>query len=78
MVRYVKEDTTFTTSDGKEHLIRQGDRVAMYPPAIHKDPEIFEDPLVSIYILYIATATPPPSSIDSLLHVHHSRLCIDS
>lgn len=50
MVRYVNEDTTFKTSDGKEHLIRQGDRVAMYPPAIHKDPEIFEDPLVSIYI----------------------------
>lgn len=50
MVRYVNEDTMFKTSDGKEHLIRQGDRVAMYPPAIHKDPEIFEDPLVSIYI----------------------------
>lgn len=50
MVRYVKEDTTFKTSDGKEHLIRQGDRVAMYPPAIHKDPEIFEDPLVSIFM----------------------------
>lgn len=48
MVRYVKEDTMFKTSDGKESLIRAGDRIAIYPPALHKDPEIFEDPLVSL------------------------------
>ena len=48
MVRYVTKDTMFkTTTDGKEHLIRAGDRIAIYPPAIHKDPEIFEEPLVS-------------------------------
>lgn len=47
MVRYVQKDTMFKTPDGEEFLIRAGDRLAMYPPAIHKDPEIFEDPLVS-------------------------------
>ena len=49
MVRYVTEDTNFVTEGGQKFLIRQGDRVAIYPPALHKDPEIFEDPLVSIY-----------------------------
>ena len=47
MIRYVQEDTQFTSTDGSTHLIRKGDRVAMYPPAIHKDPEIFENPDVS-------------------------------
>ncbi|XP_023930362.1 25-hydroxycholesterol 7-alpha-hydroxylase-like [Lingula anatina] len=44
MVRYVTEDTKFTTSEGKEHIFRKGDRAAIYPPAIHNNPEIFEDP----------------------------------
>ncbi|XP_074656730.1 cytochrome P450 7A1-like [Tubulanus polymorphus] len=45
MVRYVTEDTEFQTHDGKSYLIRKGDRVAIYPPAIHKDPKIFTEPL---------------------------------
>jgi hypothetical protein len=44
MVRYVTQDTWFNTTGGCRRLIRQGDRVAIYPPAIHKDPEIFHDP----------------------------------
>jgi len=47
VVRYIIDDTTFTTSDGKSFLLRKGDRVALYPPATHKDPEVFENPLVS-------------------------------
>src|SRR6218665_3793903 len=47
MIRYIKEDTMLALSTGKRFLMRKGDRVAMYPPAIHKDPEIFENPLVS-------------------------------
>ena len=47
MIRYVMKDTHFRTSDGKVHLMRKDDRVAIYPPAIHKDPEIFEEPSVS-------------------------------
>jgi len=46
MVRHVTRDTWFMTSDGQSHLIRQGDRVAIYPPSIHKDPEIFHKPTV--------------------------------
>ena len=48
MVRYVTEDTNFETETGQKYLIRQGDRIAIYPPAIHKDPDIFEDPMVSV------------------------------
>ena len=48
MIRYVNEDTHFKTSDGKVHLMRANDRVAIYPPAIHKDPEIYKDPLVGV------------------------------
>ena len=46
MIRKVLEDTDFTTADGRSHLIRKGDRVAMYPPAIHYDSEIFPEPEV--------------------------------
>jgi len=46
MIRHVTGDTWFMTSDGKTHLIREGDRVAIYPPAIHYDPEIFAKPTV--------------------------------
>lgn len=45
MVRYVTEDCDFKMDNGEVYQIRKGDRVAIYPPAIHKDPEIFEDPL---------------------------------
>ena len=53
MARLVTEDTHFTMSNGKTYLIRKGDRVAMYPPAIHHDPEIFEDPEVSVAFLTV-------------------------
>jgi len=48
MVRYITKDTQFEDSNGKTHLMRQGDRVAIYPPAIHKDPEIFDEPTVRV------------------------------
>ena len=51
MVRYITDDTQFETPSGKSYLMRKGDRVAIYPPAIHKDPEIFEDPMVSCHIV---------------------------
>lgn len=50
VVRHVVDDTQFTTSDGQSFLLRKGDRVALYPPATHKDPEIFENPLVSMLV----------------------------
>lgn len=46
IVRQNTQDTEFEVG-GKEYKIRKGDKVMMYPPAIHKDPEIFEQPEVS-------------------------------
>ena len=67
MIRYVNEDTQFTAADGSSHLIRKGDRVAMYPPAIHKDPEIFEDPEVNMWKTYHFTRKKNSVEIVSLL-----------
>ncbi|KAK3102926.1 hypothetical protein FSP39_014974 [Pinctada imbricata] len=44
MVRGIAEDTWFEMNDGQKYFLRKGDKVAMYPPAIHRDPEIFENP----------------------------------
>ena len=50
MVRYINEDTEFELQNsGVKYTVRKGDRVAIYPPAIHKDPEIYADPDVSIH-----------------------------
>ena len=57
MIRHVTSDTWFMTSDDKWHLIRQGDRVAIYPPAVHRDPEIFDNPTVRKTV----TQTPTPT-----------------
>ncbi len=51
VVRQIAEDTMFKTAGGKEFLMRAGDRVAIYPPATHKDEEVFHDPLVSMRLL---------------------------
>ncbi|KAL3852278.1 hypothetical protein ACJMK2_015942 [Sinanodonta woodiana] len=44
MVRAISEDTKFEMENGQKYFLRKGDKVAMYPPALHKDPEIFEEP----------------------------------
>ncbi len=52
MVRYVAKDTIFhTVNDGTEYMMREGDRIAIYPPALHKDPEIFENPQVRFFFI---------------------------
>lgn len=49
MIRHNQQDVNFTVASTNEtYKIRAGDKVMMYPPAIHKDPEIFEEPEVSI------------------------------
>lgn len=48
MIRHNQQDTQFTAaSSGKTYKIRAGDKVMMYPPALHNDPEIFDKPEVS-------------------------------
>ncbi|CAG5125177.1 unnamed protein product [Candidula unifasciata] len=44
IARECTADTKFTTVDGRTFNIRQGDRIAMYPPVFHHDPEVFQDP----------------------------------
>ena len=46
MVRKCVADTQFTMPSGQSYTVRKGDRVAMYPPAFHMDPEIFQKPEV--------------------------------
>jgi len=51
MIRHNQQDVTFkVAATDEEYLIRAGDKIMMYPPAIHKDPEIFEHPEVSVII----------------------------
>ncbi|GFO45066.1 hypothetical protein PoB_007157100 [Plakobranchus ocellatus] len=53
MIRKVLKDTSFTTESGAVYNMREGDRVAIYPPAFHYDPEIYEDPETFKYDRYI-------------------------
>lgn len=43
-IRVVQEDFLLELEDGQSVSLRKGDFVALYPPALHKDPEVFEDP----------------------------------
>ncbi|XP_005111570.1 prostacyclin synthase [Aplysia californica] len=53
MVRKCLEDTAFTTSSGQTYNIRKGDKVAIYPPVLHHDPEIYESPYEFKYDRFI-------------------------
>ncbi len=50
LTRAVLQDMTIKMADGREYLIRQGDRMAVFPySAIHIDPEIHPDPQLFKY-----------------------------
>lgn len=52
MVRHNQQDVNFTvTATDKTYRIRAGDKVMMYPPAVHNDPEIFDQPEVGWLIM---------------------------
>ncbi|CAG5121608.1 unnamed protein product [Candidula unifasciata] len=53
MVRKCVEDTAFTTASGQTFNIRKGDKVAIYPPVFHHDPEIFAEPETFKYDRFI-------------------------
>ncbi|XP_062261231.1 7-alpha-hydroxycholest-4-en-3-one 12-alpha-hydroxylase-like [Platichthys flesus] len=45
VTRAVLQDMTLKMADGREYIIRRGDRLAMFPySAVHTDPEIHPDP----------------------------------
>ncbi|XP_035489468.2 5-beta-cholestane-3-alpha,7-alpha-diol 12-alpha-hydroxylase [Scophthalmus maximus] len=45
LTRAVLQDLTLKMADGREYIIRKGDRMAMFPySAVHIDPEIHPDP----------------------------------
>lgn len=46
MIRIVANDTTLELRDGRQYRFKKGDKVAVYPPAIHMDPDIYEEPKV--------------------------------
>ncbi|KAM8838332.1 5-beta-cholestane-3-alpha,7-alpha-diol 12-alpha-hydroxylase-like [Synchiropus picturatus] len=46
LTRAVLQDMTVKMADGREYLLRQGDRMAVFPyNAVHMDPEIHPEPL---------------------------------
>lgn len=46
MVRIVGNETTLELQDGSRFRFHKDDKVAVYPPAIHMDPDIYEEPKV--------------------------------
>lgn len=48
IVRHVTESTTIQLG-GISFKLRAGDKVAIFPPSIHKDPAIFDQPKVTLF-----------------------------
>lgn len=47
-VRVAKEDFLLHLDNQEAYRIRKDDVIALYPPMVHYDPEIFEDPCVRL------------------------------
>lgn len=45
-IRVAKEDFLLHLDNQEAYRIRKDDVIALYPPMLHYDPEIFEDPYV--------------------------------
>ncbi|XP_074843236.1 cytochrome P450 7B1 [Carettochelys insculpta] len=43
-IRLVQEDYTLKLEGNREVSLRKGDLIALYPPILHMDPEVYEDP----------------------------------
>lgn len=46
-IRVAKEDFLLHLDNQEAYRIRKDDVIALYPPMLHYDPEIYEDPYVS-------------------------------
>lgn len=49
-IRVAKEDFLLHLDNQEAYRIRKDDVIALYPPMLHYDPEIFEDPYVSSFL----------------------------
>ncbi|XP_062850096.1 cytochrome P450 7A1 [Trichomycterus rosablanca] len=45
MIRVANDDCILTLDSGQTAAIRKGDYIALYPPLIHQDPEIYPNPM---------------------------------
>ncbi|KAJ6663999.1 hypothetical protein lerEdw1_008953, partial [Lerista edwardsae] len=43
-IRFVKEDFVLKLEENQEVSLRKGDWIAIFPPILHMDPEVYEDP----------------------------------
>lgn len=48
-VRIAKEDFLLHLDNQEAYRIRKDDVIALYPPMLHYDPEIYEDPYVRLH-----------------------------
>lgn len=46
-IRVAQEDFSLRLDAERSAAVRKGDVIALYPQALHLDPEIYEDPEVS-------------------------------
>ncbi len=52
-VRVAKEDFLLHLDNQEAYSIRKDDVIALYPPMLHYDPEIYEDPYVRPLCKYL-------------------------
>ncbi|XP_063307426.1 cytochrome P450 7B1 [Pelobates fuscus] len=52
-IRVVQEDFVLELEGDQAYNLRKGDFVAIYPPTLHKDPEVYDDPEVFKYDRYV-------------------------
>ncbi|XP_058030280.1 cytochrome P450 7B1 [Ahaetulla prasina] len=52
-IRKVKENFIFNFEENREACLRKGDLLAIFPPILHMDPEIYEDPQTYKFDRYV-------------------------
>ncbi|XP_026547894.1 25-hydroxycholesterol 7-alpha-hydroxylase [Notechis scutatus] len=52
-IRQIKENFIFKFEENREVCLRKGDFLAIFPPVLHRDPEIYEDPQTYKFDRYV-------------------------